>query len=165
MKSILLLLLPFAAVSASAQEARYASLQPMQWLSGSWSGTYKDAPFYEAWRSAGDSLLINFSIGIKGVDTVVKENSAVRLMKDGSIRMMDSGNDAWMLTRLTVDELVLENDTLKYANKITWSHAKNGHWLTVIQNPGGTVKYDMTRAPWLDAVIDRYVARVESGRK
>lgn len=165
MKSLFLFLLSLACVSAKAQQPRHADLKPMQWLLGSWSGMYHDAPFYEAWRSASDSLLINFSIEIKGADTVVKENSAIRLMHDGTVKMMGSKNDVWMLIRLTDGELVLENDTLKYANRIIWSHAKNDHWLTVIHNPGGTLTYDMTRVPWLNAVVDRYVAEATARMK
>jgi hypothetical protein len=135
-----------------------ASVKDIEWLQGSWMGQYNNAPFYEAWRKFTDSVMVNFTIQIKGTDTIVKENGAIRLMKQ---KPGFAGMDAsWELESLSGDKIVLKNDTLKYANRIIWSHSPNDHWLTEIHNPGGRIfKYDLERVPWLEEVVNRFIRK------
>ena len=97
---------------------------------------YNGAPFYEAWVSVNDSLMVNLSIEIKNNDTVVKEHGFIRIKNGGIIH--GSTNATWVLTKLNDAEMVFENDTLKFANKIIWSHSVNGHWLILNGWPGLT---------------------------
>ena len=135
------------------------SAKDLAWLEGSWKGIYKDAPFYEAWRKATDSVMVNFTIEVKGTDTIVKENGAIRLMKMN--RGYVSTNASWDIESLSADKIVLKNDTLKYANRIIWSHSSNDHWLTEIHNPGGVIiKYDLERVKWPEEVVNKFIRRV-----
>jgi hypothetical protein len=133
------------------------SVRDITWLEGNWKGMYNNAPFYEAWRKATDSVLVNFTIEIKGTDTIVKENGAIRLMKK---HRGFAGMDAsWELESLSANKIVLKNDTLKYANRIIWSHSPNDHWLTEIHNPKGVIHYDLERVPWLEDVVNRFIRK------
>lgn len=131
------------------------SIKQVEWLQGNWKGTYNNAPFYEAWRKATDSIMVNFRIEIKGNDTIVKENGAIRLMKGHE--GYASKNASWELESLSDDMIVLKNDTLKYSNKIIWSHSPNDHWLTELHGPSGIINYDLERVPWLDEVVNRFM--------
>ncbi|HEV7782490.1 MAG TPA: hypothetical protein VGO58_14550 [Chitinophagaceae bacterium] len=132
-----------------------ASGKPLDWLQGSWKGMYNNAPFYEAWHKVNDSIMVNFRIEIKGPDTAVKENGA--LLLTSNFRGYRSKSATWMLVSLSDERIALGNDTLKYANRIIWSHSQNDHWLTEIHNPAGTINYDMEKVPWLDPVVNRFI--------
>lgn len=153
--TILFCLLVFGFVS-SAQQNKYSSLKQMKWLAGHWKGMYKGAPFYESWIMVNDSLMVNLSIEIKNKDTLVKENGFTRLQKNGTI-IHGGTNASWQLTKLNDTEMIFENDTLKFANRIIWSHSPNDHWITVIHNPSGVINYDLERVPWLDKVVSRFI--------
>ena len=136
----------------------------MGWLVGAWQGTYKGQPFYEAWKKKDDSTLVNFTIEITGKDTIIKEHGFIQSTSKGTIHR---GADAqWKLMDVSDTSIVLGNDTLKYANRITWSHSKNDHWLAVIQNPGNVIiKYDLVRVNWLDKYVDDFIARMTGQKK
>ena len=153
----------FMSIITHGQKNNHPSLKQMEWMAGYWKGMYNGAPFYEAWIYVHDSLMVNFSIEIKNTDTVVKENGLIRLQR-GII--MHGGADAnWRLTELTGSKMVFENDTLKYANKIIWSHSANDHWLTEIHNPRRVINYDLERVPWLKVTVDNFIKRAKrSGR-
>lgn len=159
MKSIIVILFAFLAFSyvSCAQKTKYRSLKQIQWLSGNWKGMYNGAPFYEAWVSVNDSLMVNLSIEIKNNDTVVKEHGFIRI-KNGAI-IHGGTNATWELTKLSDKEMVFENDTLKFATKIIWSHAANDHWLAEIHNPRGVINYDLERVAWLDKAVNRFIKR------
>ena len=159
MKNILIILSCFLAFSltANAQKSNYRSLKQIKWLAGNWKGMYNGAPFYEAWVSVNDSLMVNLSIEIKNNDTVVKEHGFIRIKNGGIIH--GSTNATWVLTKLNDAEMVFENDTLKFANKIIWSHSVNGHWLAEIHNPRGVINYDLERVAWLDKAVNRFIKR------
>ena len=128
----------------------------MKWLIGSWKGVANNRPFYEAWRRVNDSVYVNFSIEIKNGDTVVSEGSPI-YRELGSVYLGQSPA-RWKLTRLTDDEMVFENDTLKFSNKIIWHHTLIDHWYTELVNPDNRIaKYDIIRMPELDAVVDRFI--------
>lgn len=133
------------------------SVKDIAWLEGNWKGMYNNAPFYEAWRKVSDSVMVNFTIEIKGTDTLVKENGAIRLMKKN--RGFVGTDASWEIESLSGDKVVLKNDTLKYANRIIWSHASNDHWLVEIHNPKGIIKYDLQRIAWLDEPVNRFIRK------
>jgi hypothetical protein len=142
--------------SLPAQKSEYNSLKQMRWLTGHWKGMYNGAPFYESWIWVNDSLMVNLSIEINEKDTIVKENGFNRL-RQGKI-IHGSTNAVWQLTELTDSKMVFANDTLKYANRIIWSHSANDHWLTEIHNPGGRViNYDLERVPWLERFVVNFI--------
>lgn len=159
MKNIIVIPVAFLAFSfiSSAQKPKYRSLKQIQWLAGNWKGMYYGAPFYEAWVSVNDSLMVNLSIEIKNNDTVVKEHGFIRI-KNGNI-IHGSTNATWALTKLNDTEMVFENDTLKFANKITWSHSANDHWLVEIHNPRGIINYDLERVAWLNKTVNRFIKK------
>ena len=141
------------------QKNKYTSLKQMEWLTGNWQGLYNNAPFYEAWIKVHDSLMINLSIEIKDKDTLVKEHGFIRL-QNGDIS--HGGIDAtWQLTKLNDTLMVFENDTLKFANRIAWSHSSGDHWLTEIQNPRGVIHYNLIRVPWLNEVVNNFINRAK----
>ena len=135
----------------------------MTWLTGSWQGTYKGKPFYEAWQKATPNILVNFSIEIKGKDTVIKEETAI-LITDSNV-LLGKKPAQWTLKRITTNEMVFENDTLKFSNQIIWLHTDDDHWFTILQNPKSTVQYDMIRVPELEAVVDRFIAKHNPDKK
>ena len=153
----------FMSLITHGQKNNKQSLKQMEWLAGYWKGMYNGAPFYEAWIKVHDSLMVNLAIEIKNTDTVVKENGFIRLQR-GTI--IHGGPDVtWRLTELTDSKMIFENDTLKYANKIIWSHSANDHWLTEIHNPGRVINYDLERVPWLKGAVDNFINRAKrSGR-
>ncbi|MBD0350532.1 MAG: hypothetical protein ICV65_05180, partial [Flavisolibacter sp.] len=57
------------------------------------------------------------------------------------------------------NEMVFENDTLHFSNRIIWLHTADDHWFTILQHPGSTVDYDMIRVLQLEAAVDRYIRK------
>jgi hypothetical protein len=151
-------------LNACAQKANPANpVAKMGWLVGTWQGTYKGQPFYEAWKKKNDSTLVNFTIEVTQRDTIIKEHGAIVATSKGTLHR---GVDAqWKLIDVNDTLIVLGNDTLKFANRITWSHSKNDHWLVVIQNPKNVVEYDLVRVDWLDKYVDRFIARVTGEKR
>ncbi len=157
MKNILIIFSCVLSLTANGQQGNYKSLKQIKWLAGNWKGVYNGAPFYEAWVSINDSLMVNLSIEIKNNDTVVKEHGFIQI-KNGNI-IHGSTNATWALTKLNDTEMVFENDTLKFANKIIWSHSANDHWLAEIHNPRGIINYDLERVAWLNKTVNRFIKK------
>jgi hypothetical protein len=130
-------------------------IEKAKWLVGSWKGTYNKGPFYEAWR-IHNNVLVNFTIEIKNGDTSVIEQTAIRANEN---KIVFGKKGDWLLKRITGNEIVLENDTAKYSNRIIFLHLDNDHWFTVLENPGSTIYYDMEKIPALDAVVDRFLRK------
>ncbi|GAA4329098.1 hypothetical protein [Flaviaesturariibacter amylovorans] len=153
-----LLLCLLHSLCAGAQErVDAASLQQMSWLVGSWKGTANKKPFYEAWRFANDSTMVNFSIEVTGTDTLVKESGALRVR--GGLLYLGAAPTQWTATRLRAGELVLRNDSLRFSNTIIWLHSPEDHWLTILEHPKSTVFYDMTRDATLDRKVTDWIAQ------
>jgi hypothetical protein len=55
--------------------------------------------------------------------------------------------------------MIFVNDTLKYANRIIWSHSANDHWLTEIHNPAGIIHYDLERVAWLNNAVNKFIKK------
>lgn len=159
MKTKLLLLLCYVLVfslNACAQKINSSNpVSKMGWIVGTWQGTYNGGPFYESWKKKNDSVLVNFTIEVSKGDTVIKEHGVMMYGSKGMVYI--GGSAQWKLTDVNDTLIVLSNDTLKFANKITWSYSKNGHWLTVIENPKNVVRYDMVRVGWLDRYVDNFI--------
>ncbi len=158
MRYFIVVLLLLSVTCLSAQVEKQSSLKKLEWLVGDWKGSYSGGAFYESWRKVNDSVMVNFVIEIKNSDTLVKENGYIRLTGNGIIHK--GGRDSWTLDKLSDDEMVFRNDTLKYANLVTWSHSKNDHWLTVIKNPASIINYDLERVPWPGRVVDGFINRM-----
>src|SRR5687768_10878031 len=103
----------------------------MHWLVGTWQGTYKDAPFYEAWRKINDTLLENYSIEI-GTDTVIKPGSPLNVF-DGKIFLGKKDSTHWELIEASANRIQLKNDTIRFSNTIDWRHTADDHWITVLK--------------------------------
>ncbi len=126
------------------QPNRDSAINRMNWLIGSWKGMHNGKPFYEVWRQT-KNLLVNFAIEINGTDTTVKEETAIFI--DTNQITLGKLPTQWKLKRLTPSEMMFENDTLKYSNRIIWFHTSDVHWFTILQNPKSTVYYDMVKMP------------------
>ncbi len=126
-----------------------------KWLVGSWKGKDRHVTFYEAWRVQGDSL-VNYTIDIKGTDTVLIEQTSLRA-RSGQIVFGKSGG--WILKRLTQTEIVLENDTSKFSNRMIYLHLKNDRWFALLEHPKSTMYYDMERISELDGVVDNLLRK------
>ena len=149
---------------ACAQKANSPNpIDKMGWIVGSWQGTYKGQPFYESWKKKNDSTLVNFAIEVNGSDTAIKELGVMLATSKGMLYL--GTNSQWKLTDVTNTSIVLSNDTLKYANKITWSHSKEDHWLAVIQNPKNVIEYDLVRVEWVDRYVDSFIRRMSGVKK
>ena len=160
---ILFIIISAFIISDTAHSQSRNEITRMQWLVGSWQGTYKSQPFYEAWRMHNDSMLINFSIDVSATDTIVKESGVIKyfdVTSGGREIKFKTADGEWPLVSLTDSTIIFGNEKLKYANLIRWSHSNNDHWLTGIKNPGLDLNYDMKRIPWLDTFIDQYVASI-----
>jgi hypothetical protein len=123
------------------------------WLVGTWKGMYNGAPFYETWRMQNDSL-VNYTIEVKNNDTVVTRQTSLRSF--GGKTIFGKKGD-WLLKRITGNEIVLENDTSKYSNRIIYLHLANDHWFTILEHPGSTMYYDMEKIREFDLRIDRFI--------
>jgi len=133
--------------------AQSDSIKKAMWLVGTWKGVYNGAPFYESWRLQDDSL-VNYTIELKNNDTIITRQTLLRW----SDQKLVFGKKAdWVLKRLTKTEIVLENDTSKYSNRIIYLHLENDHWFTILEHPGSTMYFDMVKMNELDAVIDRLI--------
>lgn len=163
-KLLLLCHLIVFSLNACAQKATSSNpVSKMGWIVGSWQGTYKDKPFYESWKKKNDSVLVNLTIEVTKTDTVIKENGVMMAGGKGTVYLGSTAQ--WKLTAVTDTSIVLSNDTLKYANKITWWHSKDDHWLTVIENPKDVIKYDLVRVAWLDKYVDNFMAKMTKSGK
>ena len=140
-----------------------SSVNRMKWLIGSWKGMHNGKPFYEAWRQADKNILVNFSIEIKGTDTIVKEETAIFINNNETT--LGKLPTQWKLKRLTSNEMMFENDSLKYSNRIIWLHTSDDHWFTILQNPRSTVYYDMVKMPQLEAVVNRFIVSAQKQNK
>jgi hypothetical protein len=158
MKTVLTLAILIISSAANSQSTSREKFDQMQWLVGSWKGMAGNDAFYEAWRRVNDSVYVNFSIEFKNGDTVVREGSPIHIMK-GEI-FLGVPPTYWKLTKLKVDEIKFENDTLKFSNKILWQHTKDDHWFTELKHPKTTVTYDLIRMPELDGVVDRFIQKM-----
>jgi hypothetical protein len=141
---------------AGAQDS--SAYKNLRWLEGSWKGEYNGQPFYEGWRLVNQEM-VNFEFIINGKDTIVSRQNQIKPM-DG-VLTLGNGPVYWKLKRLTSNEMMFENDTAKYSNRIIWLHLKNDHWFTILQNPKTTAYYDMVRVPELEAWIDRYLRNAD----
>lgn len=156
MKTALPFLLLIAVISCKQPpQAPPANLQQLNWMVGDWVGTYNGAPFFESWRMVNDSLMLNFSIEVSPVDTVLKENGYIKLTPEGLIH--GGENYTWKMDKLTDDEVVFVNPNIPYATRISWRHDANDHWITDIENPKGRIGYDLTRVDWLAPIVDGYM--------
>ena len=156
MKTRLIASIIFLAITSSGDaQNKTHSLQKAEWLVGSWQGTYNGQPFYEAWRKLNDATMLNFTIEIKGKDTVINENAIIRVSKNDSFYRTKEAS--WNLVELGDSVMVLGNDSLKFANRIRWSRSPGDHWIAIIENPKSTISYDLVRIPWMDRLIDKYL--------
>ncbi len=152
MKPLFFILITLLTTTVFAQkEFTPSEFKLLKWLQGAWKGTTGKEPFYEAWRLANDSTLVNFSIQIRNGDTLVKEADALAL-RNGKI-LLGQKPAQWQANRLQQNEIVLKNDTLRFSNTIIWLHTRDDRWFTILEHPKSTVYYDMTK----DAALDRKV--------
>lgn len=158
-RAFLVFALLMAIISCYSQTNQSAKdFKKLEWLKGSWRGLIAQDFFYEAWRPFNDSVLVNFKIEIKNGDTSIRESGALFLKGKEIIY----GNRAvsWKMTRLTENEIVLKNDSLSYSNTIIWLNTGNNHWLTILENPGSTIYYDLEKFPLLDKKIDEFIKAI-----
>ena len=164
MKTPIVLLFVLMAVSAHAQQQpTKPQLSKMEWLVGSWKGISNNVPFYEGWRKLNDSTLINFGIEVKGKDTIVK--AADQLAVRGQDFFLGKLPNFWLGARLTDNQIVLRNDSLRYSNRIIWLHTKEDHWFTILEHPARTVYYDLTRVTAFDPHVDKAFEKYRSTLK
>ena len=135
-----------------SQSGKPNVISKMEWLVGSWKGHDNNKPFYEAWRKTNDGTLENFSIDISNSDTVIKEQTTI-IGNDTSAIL----SKRWLLKRLTGNEIMFENDTMSFSNRIIWLHTKEDHWFTILQHPKSTAYYDMIKIPELDILVDKFI--------
>ena len=154
---ILFAVLALGGIYACTQKEKITSLNQVEWLLGDWQGTYKGGPFYESWRKANDSTMVNFIIDVNPADTVVKESAMIGLRNGELIHRGDDGS-TWETVKLTDTEMIFKNDTVEYANRLIWKHSENDHWLAEIQSPKGNVNYDLERVAWTGPVVDAFIA-------
>ena len=147
----------------SQQQPVKPQLSKMEWLVGSWKGMSNNVPFYEGWRKLNDSTLINFGIEVKGKDTIVK--AADQLAVRGQDFFLGKLPNFWLGARLTDNQIVLRNDSLKYSNRIIWLHTKEDHWFTILEHPVRTVYYDLTRVTAFDPHVDKAFEKYRSSLK
>ena len=162
MKKLFYTLILFASLKASGQSFSTTDIQKLKWLEGSWKGMANDKPFYEAWRFFNDSVLVNFAIEIQNGDTIIKESSAL-ILSGGQVSLGQPPTQ-WKASRITQNEIVLKNDTLKFSNVIIWLHTKEDHWFTVLEHPRSTVYYDMVRDAALNRKVDAWLADKKKGK-
>lgn len=149
---MMVLFILLAGKESLGQDKQENFIEKVKWLVGSWRGHHNGSPFYEAWRIDKNSL-VNYTIEIRTSDTTVIEQTALR-EKNGKIVFGKKGD--WLLKRLTRNEVVLENDSAKYSNRIIYLHMDNDHWFTILESPGYTMYFDMERLPPLEA-MDRLI--------
>lgn len=154
MKFFLLLLLIVGQLKTSGQDNQ-DFIKKAKWLEGTWQGLYNGAPFYEAWKIHGDSL-VNYTIEIKGTDTTLLEQTSLR-NRNNNIVFGKRGD--WTLKRLIGNELVLENDTSKFSNRMIYLHLTNDHWFVLLEHPKSTMYYDLQRFPALDPTVDELIKK------
>ena len=164
MKAILLfILICFSNFLIGQQQPVKPQLSKMEWLVGSWKGISNNVPFYEGWRKLNDSTMINFGIDVKGKDTIVK--AADQLAVRGQDFFLGKLPNFWLGARLTDNQIVLKNDSLKFSNRIIWLHTKDDHWFTILEHPVRTVYYDLTRVAALEPHVDRAFEKYRSSLK
>jgi hypothetical protein len=164
MKASFVLFLVFVCATINAQQQPVKpELSKMEWLVGSWKGMSNNVPFYEGWRKLNDSTMINFGIEVKGKDTIVK--AADQLAIRGQDFFLGKLPNFWLGARLTDNEIVLRNDSLKYSNRIIWLHTKEDHWFTILEHPVRTVYYDLTRVAAFDPHVDKAFEKYRSSLK
>lgn len=153
MRYFILIVLLICHGKATSQIKQDKFAERTSWLLGSWAGKHNGAPFYEAWRMR-DNTLVNFTIEIKKGDTLVIEQTSLRTNND---KIVFGKKGDWLLKRLTRNEIVLENDSSKYSNRIIYLHLDNDHWFTVLESPDFTMYFDMERFPALETTVDRFI--------
>lgn len=159
---VLIAFLSFLSIKAQPPATR-PQLSKMEWLVGSWKGISNNVPFYEGWRKLNDSTLVNFAIEVKGKDTAVRV--ADQLAVRGQDFFLGKLPNFWLGARLTDNQIVLRNDSLKFSNRIIWLHTKEDHWFTILEHPLRTVYYDLTRVAAFDPHVDKAFEKYRSSLK
>jgi len=160
---IVLLLVSISIVSKAQQPPVKPQLSKMEWLVGSWKGISNNVPFFEGWRKLNDSTMVNFGIEVKGKDTIVK--AADQLAIRGQDFFLGKLPNFWLGARLTDNQIVLRNDSLRFSNRIIWLHTKEDHWFTILEHPVRTVYYDLTRVAAFDPHVDKAFEKYRSSLK
>ncbi len=164
MKGCIVLILVSVSIASKAQQPSVKpQLSKMEWLVGSWKGISNNVPFFEGWRKLDDSTMINFGIEVKGKDTIVK--AADQLAIRGQDFFLGKLPNFWLGARLTDNQIVLRNDSLRFSNRIIWLHTKDDHWFTILEHPVRTVYYDLTRVAAFDPHVDRAFEKYRSSLK
>ena len=159
---VLIAFLSFLSIKAQLPATR-PQLSKMEWLVGNWKGISNNVPFYEGWRKLNDSTLVNFAIEVKGKDTAVRV--ADQLAVRGQDFFLGKLPNFWLGARLTDNQIVLRNDSLKFSNRIIWLHTKDDHWFTILEHPLRTVYYDLTRVVAFDFHVDKAFEKYRSSLK
>lgn len=109
----------------------YPLIEKASWIIGSWGNTTKEGDLTETWTQLNDSILKGISFVQSGKDTLFTEHIEIiqkqnELFYNPRISNQNEGKMvSFKLTSSTEKELVFENPTHDFPQKITYTHISN----------------------------------------
>ena len=130
-------------------------IRTAHWLIGSWQTKSTDGTLSENWKKLNDSTYQGQSYFVKGKDTLHFETITLQQKGDeltylATIKGQNSDKAvSFMLTKTTENQLVFENPTHDYPQKISYNHVSKDSLVAEIsgvqQSKPSSEKYIMTK--------------------
>ncbi len=132
--TLLLLIMTFASCkkSNSAENAEKEKIKSSRWLLGTWENKSAEGSLKEIWSKVNDSTFEGQSYFIKVKDTIHFETIQLQQIGDEftyTATVKGQNNDkpvAFKMTNSTETELVFENPTHDYPQKISYKNLSKG---------------------------------------
>lgn len=117
----------------------YSLITKANWFIGEWHNTSKFGNFTEKWEKLSDSTMTGESFIIKGSDTVFRENILLEQRNDSLFynvilvsEQKQEESTSFYLTKSSEKELVFENPSHNFPNKIVYNLIKSDSILASI---------------------------------
>jgi hypothetical protein len=127
MKTVLIIIIAFLAVSCSNKNTK---IQSLDWMSGKWTADVNEGTMTETWTLKNDSTWVGESIFMKGEQLLFTEKISIILRSDKLVCLIsvsdqnDGKEVVFVESERTDSKVVFENKAHDYPQKI--SYGKDG---------------------------------------
>ncbi len=124
--------------TSDLNESKYPNLEKASWLIGKWQNRSAEGILHEIWEKKNDSTFIGSSFFVVGNDTVSSESISLEergkdLFYIPTVKNQNDGKSIiFTLTSLTTNQLVFENPTHDFPQKITYTQVTSNSLVAVI---------------------------------
>ncbi|AWA30140.1 hypothetical protein HYN48_08635 [Flavobacterium magnum] len=120
-----------AVISSCKNERRYDRIENAKWLIGRWENDSRAGKLVEEWSTFNDSMIIGSGMFVTGTDTVFSEDLWLEQHGDSLsyfAKVYGQNNSRkveFKMTSSTKDQMVFENPTHDFPNKIVYRHVQD----------------------------------------